>query len=43
MRYNNTHKSTGCLEAIAEIQKYISELFEFCSPWVGTLDITPWI
>ena len=42
-RYDNTHKLTGCLEAIAEIQKYMPELFELRVPWVETLDITPWI
>ncbi len=27
-RYENTHKLTGCLEAIAEIQEFYPELFD---------------
>ena len=42
-RYDNTHKLTGCLEAIAEIYKYMPELFDLPKPWIETLDITPWI
>ncbi|MFW9900213.1 MAG: hypothetical protein ACFFDY_02865 [Candidatus Thorarchaeota archaeon] len=42
-RYNNTHKLTGCLGAIAEIQKFYPELFDFPNSWIQTLDITPWI
>ena len=42
-RYDNTHKLTGCLEAIAEIQKFYPELFNLPDTWVETLDITPWI
>lgn len=41
--YNNTHKLTGCLGAIAEIYKYMPELIESSTPWIQTLDITPWI
>ncbi len=41
--YDNTHRLTGCLEAIAEIQKYYPELFDMSQPWKETLDITPWI
>lgn len=42
-RYDNTHRLTGCLEAIAEIYKYMPELFDLPKPWIETLDITPWI
>ncbi|MFX1495524.1 MAG: hypothetical protein ACFFBZ_14670 [Promethearchaeota archaeon] len=42
-RYENTHKLTGCLEAIAEIYKFMPELFDLPKPWIETLDITPWI
>jgi hypothetical protein len=42
-RYDNTHKLTGCLGAIAEIYKYMPQLFELSIPWIQTLDITPWI
>jgi hypothetical protein len=42
-RYDTTHKLTGCLEAIAEIQKFYPELFDLPNPWIETLDITPWI
>ena len=42
-RYDNTHKLTGCLEAIAEIQKFYPELLDLPNPWIETLDITPWI
>jgi len=41
--YNNTHKLTGCLEAIAEIQKYMPELFDLKFKMIETLDLTPWI
>jgi len=42
-RYNNTHKLTGCLEAIAEIYKFMPQLFDLTKPWIETLDIAPWI
>lgn len=41
--YDNTHRLTGCLEAIAEIQKYMPHLFNLKDQWIETLDITPWI
>jgi hypothetical protein len=42
-RYDNTHILTGCLGAIAEIYKYMPELFDLSNPWIQSLDITPWI
>ncbi|MFX0074397.1 MAG: hypothetical protein ACFE96_03070 [Candidatus Hermodarchaeota archaeon] len=42
-RYDNSHKLTGCLGAIAEVYKYHPELFDLPKPWIQTLDITPWI
>jgi hypothetical protein len=42
-QYKDTHKLTGCLEAIAEIQKFYPEFFDLPEPWIETLDITPWI
>ena len=42
-RYANTHKLTGCLEAIAEIYKYMPEIFDPSIKFIQTLDITPWI
>jgi hypothetical protein len=42
-RYDNSHKLTGCLGAIAEVYKYYPELFDFPKPFIQTLDITPWI
>ncbi|MFW9937648.1 MAG: hypothetical protein ACFFD5_08360 [Candidatus Thorarchaeota archaeon] len=42
-RYDNTHILTGCLGAIAEIYKYMPELFDLPRPWIQSLDITPWI
>jgi hypothetical protein len=41
--YDNTHRLTGCLEAIAEIQKYMPHLFNLKAQWIDTLDISPWI
>jgi hypothetical protein len=43
IQYDNSHKLTGCLGAIAEIYKFHPELFDFPKPWIQTLDITPWI
>jgi len=42
-QYTSAHKLTGCLEAIAEIQKHYPRLVETRVPWQETLDITPWI
>ncbi len=42
-RYDSAHKLTGCLEAIAEIQKYYPDLVETSKSWQETLDKTPWI
>ncbi|MBD3229242.1 MAG: hypothetical protein GF329_13750 [Candidatus Lokiarchaeota archaeon] len=42
-KYKNTHKITGCLCAIAEIQKFYPELILTKKPWRQSLDITPWI
>ncbi|TFF85898.1 MAG: hypothetical protein EU551_03070 [Promethearchaeota archaeon] len=42
-KYKNTHKITGCLSAIAEIQKFYPELILTPKPWYQSLDITPWI
>jgi len=41
--YNNTHKLTGFVSAIAEIAKFYPNLFESEQIWTQTLDITPWI
>ncbi|MFO7796804.1 MAG: hypothetical protein ACQERB_15480 [Promethearchaeati archaeon] len=41
--YKNTHKLTGFLCAIAEINKSFPELLENNEIWTQTLDITPWI
>lgn len=41
--YYTTHKLTGCLEAIAEIQKSFPELLNLPQQWIETLDITPCI
>lgn len=42
-RYVNTHKITGCLATIAEIQKFYPNLIKTPKPWVQTLDLAPWI
>ena len=42
-QYLNTHKLTGCLEAIAEVQKFYPELLDLSPSFIQTLDITPWI
>jgi hypothetical protein len=42
-RYDNTHKLTGRLEAIAEIQKFYPDLFDMPELWRETLNKTPWI
>lgn len=41
--YKNTHRLTGFLCAIAEINKFFPELIQTEIPWTQTLDITPWI
>jgi len=41
--YSNTHKLTGCLGAIAEIYKFLPELFDPSIKFIQSLDITPWI
>ncbi|MHA1723884.1 MAG: hypothetical protein ACTSYC_10725 [Promethearchaeota archaeon] len=42
-QYTSAHKLTGCLEAIAEIQKHYPWMVETWNPWQETLDKTPWI
>ena len=42
-RYKSSHKLTGCLETIAEIQKYFPDFVKTPRPWKETLDTTPWI
>ena len=42
-RYKNTHKITGYLETISEIQKYYPKLIKTTKPWCESLDITPWV
>ena len=42
-KYDNPHRLTGCLEAIAEIYKFMPELLDLPRPWIETLDLTPWI
>lgn len=42
-QYVSAHKLTGCLEALAEVQKFYPDLVKTASPWVETLDKTPWI
>ena len=41
--YESAHKLTGYVCAIAEISKFYPELFDLKTPWIQTLDITPWI
>jgi len=41
--YSSTHKLTGCLGAIAEIDKFFPELFDSSVKLIQSLDITPWI
>jgi len=41
--YTSAHKLTGYLCAIAEIYKFMPEVFETDKPWVQTLDRAPWI
>jgi hypothetical protein len=42
-QYISTHKLTGCLGAIAEIYRYMPELFDPSIKFIQSLDITPWI
>jgi hypothetical protein len=42
-KYENSHKITGYLEAIAEIQKFYPDLIKTSKPWRESLDITPWV
>ncbi|TFG15683.1 MAG: hypothetical protein EU531_08275 [Promethearchaeota archaeon] len=42
-RYVSTHKLTGSLGAIAEIYKFIPELFDPSIKFIQSLDISPWI
>ncbi|MFX1449424.1 MAG: hypothetical protein ACFFCM_01195 [Promethearchaeota archaeon] len=41
--YQNTHRITGYLETIAEIQKFYPNLIKTPKPWCESLDIAPWI
>ncbi|MBD3194094.1 MAG: hypothetical protein GF317_03505 [Candidatus Lokiarchaeota archaeon] len=41
--YDDAHRLTGCLCAIAEVQKFFPELIKTQTKWIQTLDITPWI
>lgn len=41
--YQSAHTLTGFLSAIAEINKFMPDLFQFHEPWIQSLDITPWI
>jgi hypothetical protein len=41
--YTSTHTLTGFVCAIAEIYKFMPDIFDFKREWVQTLDITPWI
>ena len=41
--YVSAHKLTGYVCAIAEIYKFMPEVFDLKMPWIQTLDITPWI
>ncbi len=41
--YRNTHKLTGYLSALAEIDKFYPNVIKSDTPLTQTLDITPWI
>lgn len=41
--YTSAHKLTGYVSAIAELYKFMPDMFEVPKPMVQTLDITPWI
>ncbi|TFG15795.1 MAG: hypothetical protein EU535_00945 [Promethearchaeota archaeon] len=41
--YTSAHKLTGFLGAIAEIYKFMPQIFNLKREWIQTLDITPWI
>jgi hypothetical protein len=41
--YDDAHRLTGFMCAIAEIDKYFPELIRTQLKWTQTLDITPWI
>ncbi len=41
--YEDSHRITGYLETIAEIQKFYPNLIKTPKPWIESLDIAPWV